>query len=162
VIRVRAETAAIMIALRCRPTRVSCRLAYVEATPNACGTRWGPHGTPSESRRRGRVGCHEGPESSDPEAAAARCPDLGTPRADILRCLLGGAAGGLRHPSRRLVIMKFLSPQQPRQGRRGLPGRDGGSPAPAGVRATGGRPASSSPLCSSRSKTRINSLRRAP
>jgi hypothetical protein len=32
----RAETAAIMIALRCRPTRVSCRcLAYVEATPNA-------------------------------------------------------------------------------------------------------------------------------
>src|ERR1700687_5274954 len=98
VIRVRAETAAIMIALRCRPTRVSCRLAYVEATPNACGTRWGPHGTPSESRRRGRVGCHEGPESSDPEAAAARCPDLGTPRADILRCLLGGAAGGLRHP----------------------------------------------------------------
>src|SRR3979411_89596 len=48
--------------------------------------------------------------------------------------------------SRRLVIMKFLSPQQPRQGRRGLPGRDGESPAPAGGRAPGGRPASSSPL----------------
>ncbi len=36
VIRVRVETAGIMIALRCRPTRVSCRcLAYVEANPNA-------------------------------------------------------------------------------------------------------------------------------
>src|SRR5260370_1236581 len=50
VIRVRAATAAIMIALRCRPARVSCRcLAYVEATPNAWGTRWGPRGRRASS-----------------------------------------------------------------------------------------------------------------